>query len=561
MRVWRILAATCALALTVLLGSLGGVNEAVRASHSPPYPYFEGAVCPGGFADNKADIKAHVGSDFPAQSGWTDDHVDLATFVTLNVGDVLDSAPATLPYGNIGVFGVGGFEGTPGVCSSTGTGPGFGALRDAVDFFVCEGSDVPGDPPPGPRCTGGDQLTRSDNIHLLVYGFGGTSFIWLECGNFSQPQPTDLGSISGVKFEDVDADGTKDGTDPRLGNWTINLSGPVNGSDVTGAGGGYLFNKLPAGEYTVTEVLKTGWSQSFPPSGSHQVTIPATGGSFPNRDFGNFQPAEKHGEKFYDLNRNGDKDASEVAVAGWKVVLAGTDGMGNAVNQQTFTDANGEYWFMDLTPGNYTVTEVAPNASWVHTTPTSIDFDLISGEIETGNDFGNVCLNGGGGHTIGFWSNKKGRAVLNDDGSLEPELALLRGLNLRNRDGTNFDPTTYARLRTWLLRANGANMAYMLSAQLAAMALNVEAGFVDPSALVYAPDLLPFAPVPGLGALGFISVDDLITAANIELGLHGLTPEGTAFEPYQRALKNSLNTANRDETFLQPTPCPFSSPY
>ena len=32
-------------------------------------------------------------------------------------------------------------------------------------------------------------------------------------------------------------------------------------------------------------------------------------------------------------------------------------------------------------------------------------------------------------------------------------------------------------------------MSYMLSAQLAAMELNVEAGFVDPDAIVYAPGL------------------------------------------------------------------------
>ena len=555
MQMWRILAAACALALIVLLGSLGDVNELVRASHSAPYPYLKGAVCPGGFDNNRVDIKAHVGvgGDFPAQSGWTDDHVDLATFVTLNVGDVLDSAPATLPYGNTKVRGVGGFDGTRGTCSNTGTEPGFGQLREAVAKYVSGETETRD----GPR------LSRSDDIHLLVYedGLGGISFIWLECGNYSEPQPTDLGSISGVKFEDVEADGVKDGSDPLLGNWTVNLSGPVNGSDVTGAGGDYLFDKLPAGRYTVTEVLKAGWEQSFPLSGSHQVNVPSTGGSFPNRNFGNFRPAEKHGEKFFDLSRNGERDAGEVAVTGWKVVLTGTDGMGTAVNRQTFTDTNGEYWFTDIKPGSYTVTEVSPNASWKPTTPTSIDFNLKSGEIETGNDFGNVCLNGGGGHTLGFWSNKNGRAVMNDDGSLEPELALLRSLNLRSRDGSDFDPTTYPKFRKWLLRANGANMAYMLSAQLAAMALNVEADFVDPSALVHAPDLLPFAPIPGLDELGFISVANLTTASNIELGLHGFTPEGTPFEPYQRALKSSLNSANKDESFLQPRPCPFDSPY
>lgn len=35
--------------------------------------------------------------------------------------------------------------------------------------------------------------------------------------------------------------------------------------------------------------------------------------------------------------------------------------------------------------------------------------------------------------------------------------------------------------------ADSTNMAYMLSVQLAAMVLNVEAGFVDGSTMVYAP--------------------------------------------------------------------------
>ena len=55
---------------------------------------------------------------------------------------------------------------------------------------------------------------------------------------------------------------------------------------------------------------------------------------------------------------------------------------------------------------------------------------------------------------------------------------MLRNLNLRNADGSNFDPTTPAQVKTWLSKATATNMAYMLSAQLAAMALNVNNGKV-----------------------------------------------------------------------------------
>ena len=60
---------------------------------------------------------------------------------------------------------------------------------------------------------------------------------------------------------------------------------------------------------------------------------------------------------------------------------------------------------------------------------------------------------------------------MNDGGTLAPELALLAGLNLRNANGTDFNPTTYAAFRTWILAATATNMAYMLSAQLSAMDL------------------------------------------------------------------------------------------
>jgi hypothetical protein len=59
---------------------------------------------------------------------------------------------------------------------------------------------------------------------------------------------------------------------------------------------------------------------------------------------------------------------------------------------------------------------------------------------------------------------------------------LLTALNLRNGSGANFT-TSYNQFKSWLLSAN-TNMAYMLSAQMAAMQLNVEAGLVSGGALI-----------------------------------------------------------------------------
>jgi len=254
--------------------------------------------------------------------------------------------------------------------------------------------------------------------------------------------------------------------------------------------------------------------------------------------------------KFYDANANGVKDESEELLIDWQVSWDST--MGD-------TPVNAI-----VNPGSYTVTESLPiETNWVPTTPITVNTgNISSGQTVTVN-FGNVCLGAGGGLTLGFWSNKNGQRLF----SAPPDdLASMVGLNLRNANGTDFDPASYTAFRTWLLSANATNMAYMLSAQLAAMKLNVNNNKVSGTARVYAPGLLLFAstinnPTTVLNALGFIKTSDLMAAANTELGLHGNTTSGTpgaAYRAYQEALKNVLDKANNNMIFVQSTPCPFN---
>jgi hypothetical protein len=84
------------------------------------------------------------------------------------------------------------------------------------------------------------------------------------------------------------------------------------------------------------------------------------------------------------------------------------------------------------------------------------------------------------------------------------------------------------------------------------MALNVNNGKVDGNALIYAPG------TTSANALGFATVNAVIAEANAELGLHGLTTDGSPFRDYQEALKDALDNANNNETFVQATPCPFT---
>jgi hypothetical protein len=62
---------------------------------------------------------------------------------------------------------------------------------------------------------------------------------------------------------------------PGLANWCINLSGPASGVAVSDAGGNYTFTGLPAGTYTVCEVIQSGWRQTYPPASQGGATCPA----------------------------------------------------------------------------------------------------------------------------------------------------------------------------------------------------------------------------------------------------------------------------------------------
>jgi hypothetical protein len=92
----------------------------------------------------------------------------------------------------------------------------------------------------------------------------------------------------------------------------------------------------------------------------------------------------------------------------------------------------------------------------------------------------------------------------------------------------------------------------MLSAQLAAMELNVYNGLVDGTALIYAPGTL------GANVNGFATVNVVMAEANAALGLNGLVLAGNPARAYYEALKDALDDANNNLTFVQsgPDSCP-----
>jgi hypothetical protein len=267
------------------------------------------------------------------------------------------------------------------------------------------------------------------------------------------------------------------------------------------------------------------------------------------------------GVKFYDRNANGTQDTGEPGISGWRITLTGGP---NNISLTNVTDSGGAICFTNLPPGTYTLTEgTSSQSTWTNTTPKSVQV-IITTTSQTFK-FGNVCLGGGGGLTIGFWGNKNGEAVMNNcAGGMTSNLAFLSGLNLRNLDGSCFDPIKYSQFDQWLQQANAVNMAYMLSAQLAAMELNVRengcatstqyGGGVNGSSLIYAPGTL------SANSAGFATVQAVMDEANALLGSVDcktklVIQDGSALRARAAALKTALDNANNNRSIVQQNPC------
>ena len=247
--------------------------------------------------------------------------------------------------------------------------------------------------------------------------------------------------------------------------------------------------------------------------------------------------------KYYDFNANGTKDGSEQLLA-WPFCLTLVTDPSFAAVQQSSSDGSC-ITFSNLPPGTYIVTEGSATGWFGSTNSSTITIDHCGQTVEA--DFGNYCTVNSGGLTLGFWSNKNGNKIITGNSAgngttlLPAVVTLLNSCQMRNANGTVHTFTnSYSAFRTWLLGATATNMAYMLSAQLVALKLDVTYAGVDGNAY----DLC-----------SGMTVNALIQTACDQLGMDGNTVSGNPTRLVQESLKNCIDAINNNGPVVPVTPC------
>jgi uncharacterized protein (DUF2141 family) len=235
-----------------------------------------------------------------------------------------------------------------------------------------------------------ETMPASDGIHVTLAS-GGSSLNNL-FGNF---RGILTGTISGLKFNDINGNGVQDSGETGIPGVTITLSGNgLTRTVVTSSDGSFSFNSVPFGTYTLTETVPAGFKQTAPAApGTISATLDFGHQTVTGLLFGNQAlPATISGTKFNDLNGNGVRDTGEPGLAGVTIQLRNSVGL----TTSTTTDASGNFSFTGLAAGPYAISEIVP-AGFVQTAPAApgtFSVTVSPGQNATGFLFGNRAATG-----------------------------------------------------------------------------------------------------------------------------------------------------------------------
>ncbi len=216
--------------------------------------------------------------------------------------------------------------------------------------------------------TGWSQTTPANNFgHTINLATNqvltGEDFGTEDSGSPGVPPPVTGASISGVVYNDMNANGVKDSTETGIGGRTVYVD--LNNNLVmdsteqrvtTDANGAYTVGGLSAGTYKVREILPSGWKQITPTKNYAQTVTVSTNQAVSGKDFGAWQSIAINGMVFNDANGNKTKDAGEGGLQGFRVYLdSNNDSAWQSTETSVLSDSGGNWSFQNLNPGTYNV--------------------------------------------------------------------------------------------------------------------------------------------------------------------------------------------------------------
>lgn len=201
--------------------------------------------------------------------------------------------------------------------------------------------------------------------------------------------------VFGNVFVDLNNNGRLDAGELGIGGVTITLSGindrgvRVSRNITSGMDGSWSFDALRVGTYAITETQPAGYSDGKDRDGADQLSVRNDGFDHILVGLGSQVGAFKFGEStsfiagyvYLDVNNDGIRQPTEAGLYGVMITLTGVESeTGQAIQFITITNGNGQYQFLGVPLGTYTVTEQQPP-------------DVLDGKDSLGSGAGGAAFN------------------------------------------------------------------------------------------------------------------------------------------------------------------------
>ncbi|MHB1038491.1 MAG: right-handed parallel beta-helix repeat-containing protein, partial [Pirellulales bacterium] len=243
---------------SAIVGNHGGVASDMSSPtiiHSTILDNYEEA---GIYATTAGTVTVRDSVVWGNRWGW--DYVTYPDNMAIGAG-----VSASVTYSDIegGFAGTGNVDANPRINVSPGQWDDRGTADQRDDRRIAGGYRLA----PGSPCI---NAATDAGIRVDLYGTARPQLGTFDMGAHEYAGEG-AGTVTGVKFYDINGDGIQQPGEPGLKGWTVfaDLDGDGQWDEgephgASGPGGDYLISNLPPGDYTLVEVAPSAWRQTYP---------------------------------------------------------------------------------------------------------------------------------------------------------------------------------------------------------------------------------------------------------------------------------------------------------